>query len=101
MSLFGGNEKGVADLLLSEMNSIGYDQVFRDDWGNVVGIINGSQPGPTIVYNGHMDHVPPGELSLWGGYDPYGADVDVVEIDNRSATKKERAEVIHGRGVRI
>ena len=95
----GGNEKDVADLLLSEMKSIGYDQVFRDDWGNVVGIINGSQPGPTIVYNGHMDHVPPGELSLWGGYDPYGADVDVVEVDNRSATNKERAEVIHGRGV--
>jgi putative selenium metabolism hydrolase len=95
----GGSEKGVADLLLSEMRSIGYDQVFRDDWGNVVGIIDGNQPGPAIVYNGHMDHVPPGELSLWGRYDPYAADIDVVEIDNRYANKKERAEVIHGRGV--
>jgi putative selenium metabolism hydrolase len=95
----GGSEKGVADLLLSEMKNIGYDQVFRDDWGNVIGIINGHQPGPAIVYNGHMDHVPPGELSLWGGYDPYGADIDVGEIDNRDASKKERAEVIHGRGV--
>ena len=95
----GGGEKGVADLLISELQSIGYDQVFRDDWGNVIGVIDGQQPGPTILLNGHMDHVPPGDLSLWEGYDPYGGGVDVVEVDDRYNARKEKAEVIHGRGV--
>ena len=95
----GGQEKQAADACIAEMQAIGYDQVFRDDWGNVVGVINGREPGPTILYNGHLDHVPPGELSLWEGYDPYGGAVDVVEVDDRTATRKERVEVIHGRAV--
>ncbi len=94
----GGQEKGAADACLAEMQTIGYDQVFRDDWGNVIGVINGQQPGPTILYNGHLDHVPPGDLSLWEGYDPYGGAVDVAEVDDRTAGRKERVEVLHGRG---
>lgn len=93
-----GEEKEVSDLYIQEMEKLGYDEVFRDDWGNIVGVINGQEPGPTILFNGHLDHVPPGDLSLWEGYDPYGGAVDVVEVDNQDADKKEKAEVIHGRG---
>lgn len=92
-----GEEKGVADLYLAEMKKLNYDQVFRDHWGNVVGIIEGSQPGPTIMYNAHLDHVDPGDLSEWEGYHPYGAEIDVVEVDNQDQTETELAEVIHGR----
>ncbi len=67
-----GNEKGVADLDLAEMEKLGYDEVFRDDMGNVVGIVKGTEPGPTIMYNSHMDHVDPGDPANWEGYDPYG-----------------------------
>ena len=95
----GGREKGVADLLISELQDIGYDQVFRDDWGNVIGVIDGQQSGPTILLNGHMDHVPPGDPALWEGYDPYSGAVDVVDVDDRHKTRKEKVEVIHGRGV--
>ena len=93
-----GNEKDVADLYLAEMKKIGYDDIFRDDWGNVVGIINGVEPGPTLMYNSHLDQVDPGALSAWEGYDPYGGRLDVVETDNQDRTGSERAEVIHGRG---
>ncbi len=55
-----GNEKEVADLYLAEMKKVGYDEIFRDDWGNVVGIINGVEPGPTLMYNSHLDQVDPG-----------------------------------------
>ena len=95
----GGNEKGAADICIAEMKKLGYDTVFRDDWGNVIGVISGQEPGPTILFNGHLDHVPPGELSLWEGYDPYGGAIDVVEIDNRDCSLQESAQVIHGRGV--
>ena len=41
-----------------EMNRLGYDDVFIDDWGNVIGIVNGTQKDPVIMYNGHLDTVP-------------------------------------------
>jgi len=93
-----GHEKAVADLYLAEMKKIGYDEIFRDEWGNVIGIINGVEPGPTIMYNSHLDQVDPGDPSAWDGYDPYGASIDVAEADNQEGTAKERVEVIHGRG---
>ena len=95
----GGDESKVSEICIEELRKLGYDEAFRDDWGNIIGVINGQEPGPTILYNGHLDHVPPGDLSLWEGYDPYGATVDVDEVDNRDMTAKEPAQVIHGRGV--
>jgi putative selenium metabolism hydrolase len=92
-----GTEENVADLYMQEMEKLGYDEVFRDDWGNVVGIVKGNVSGPTIMYNGHMDHVDPGNLDEWGGYDPYGAQMDEWEMFNEDNSKKEVTEVIHGR----
>lgn len=92
-----GEEKGVADLYLAEMEKLGYDEVFRDSWGNVVGIIHGTQPGPTIMYNAHLDHVEPGDPAEWLGYDPYGAVIDVDLMENQDRTGTELTEVIHGR----
>ena len=94
----GGDEGKIAEISFNEMKKLGYDEVFKDDWGNVIGVVQGQDPGPTILFNGHLDHVPPGELSLWEGYDPYGGAVDVVKVDNRDMTAKEDARVIHGRG---
>ena len=91
-------EKAVADLYLNEMEKLGYDEVFRDDMGNVVGIVNGSEDGPSIMYNSHMDHVSAGNKENWEGYDPYGAKIDICEVDDQYKTKKEKAECIHGRG---
>jgi putative selenium metabolism hydrolase len=92
-----GNEKAVADLYLEEMKTLGYDEYFRDEWGNVVGLIRGTEDGPTIMYNSHLDHVDPGDLSEWMGYDPYGAEIDFAEVENQDCTGKETTQVIHGR----
>jgi putative selenium metabolism hydrolase len=92
-----GQEKGVADLYIAEMEQLGFDEVFRDSWGNVVGIIKGTKPGPTIMYNCHLDHVEPGDYSEWLGYDPYGAAIDIDEMENQDRTALEKTEVIHGR----
>ncbi|MGL4572424.1 MAG: M20/M25/M40 family metallo-hydrolase [Clostridium sp.] len=92
-----GDEKGVADLYIKEMNDLGYDEVFRDNYGNVVGIINGEDDGRTIMYNSHLDHVDTGDLSEWGGYDPYGGEIDICEIFDQDQVLLEETEVIHGR----
>ncbi len=92
-----GEEKGVADLYLSEMEKIGFDRYFRDQWGNVIGVIDGTEDGPTIMFNAHLDHVDTGDYSEWGGYDPYGAEIDVNEMENQDRDGYESVEVIHGR----
>lgn len=92
-----GDEKDVADLYLSEMEKLGFDRFFRDKWGNVVGIIDGTEPGPSIMYNAHLDHVDTGDCSEWGGYDPYGAEIDINEMENQDRDGYEAVEVIHGR----
>ncbi|SNY41308.1 putative selenium metabolism hydrolase [Orenia metallireducens] len=91
-----GSEKDVADLLLAEMEKLGYDQFFRDDMGNVVGIVEGTKAGPAIMYNSHMDHVSPGDPNNWEGYDPYGGTIDICKVDNQDG-QQEEAECIHGR----
>lgn len=92
-----GEERGVSELDMVEMEKLGYDEVFRDDHGNVVGIVRGTEPGPTIMYNSHMDHVSPGDAANWEGYEPYGGLIDICEVDNQDKTVKEQAECIHGR----
>lgn len=92
-----GTEGALADLDIAEMQKLGYDEVFRDAHGNVVGLVKGTEPGPTIMYNSHMDHVSPGDVANWQGYDPYGGLIDVCKVDNRDGEPDE-AECIHGRG---
>ncbi|SMB92086.1 putative selenium metabolism hydrolase [Desulfonispora thiosulfatigenes DSM 11270] len=92
-----GQEQDLAEVLLNKMAELKYDDFFRDDLGNIVGIIKGTEPGPTIMYNSHMDHVSPGNYSNWEGYDPYGGKIDICEISNQEKTLTELTECIHGR----
>ena len=46
-----GTEGTLADFNLTEMQILGYDEVFRDTHGNIVGLVRGTEPGPTIMYN--------------------------------------------------
>jgi len=91
-----GEEGAIADLLLEEMKKLGYDEVYRDDQGNTFGIVKGTEDGPTIMYNSHMDHVSPGDSANWEGYDPYGGEIDVCEVDDQDKNP-DKAECIHGR----
>lgn len=57
-------EGAVADRLAEEMQQIGFDQVWTDPVGNVIGRI-GAGAGPKLLFNAHMDHVDVGDLSRW------------------------------------
>lgn len=92
-----GTEEALADLNLAEMKKLGYDEVFRDTHGNVIGLVKGTEPGPTIMFNSHMDHVSPGDAANWEGYDPYGGLIDVCKVDTQDKSMDE-VECIHGRG---
>lgn len=93
-----GKEKEMAELVFSEMEKLGYDEVFTDRWGNVCGVVRGNKEGPIIMYNGHMDAVSPGDIESWEGYDPYKATIDIDEMLNPFTAEYEKTKVIHGRG---
>lgn len=71
---FSGDEAETAAVVARKMNALGYDRVEVDRWGNVIGTIHGAQPGPTIVFDGHMDVVPPGKPELWER-EPYSGEI--------------------------
>ncbi len=51
------HEEKVAGLVEQKMREIGYDKVFRDEVGNVVGTMIGREPEPTVLLNCHLDTV--------------------------------------------
>ena len=68
-----GSEGDVAKLIKEFLSAEGIDEVFIDDVGNVIGVLRGRDDF-TVVFEGHMDHVPPGNLNLWK-YPPYEAKI--------------------------
>ncbi|NLX20399.1 MAG: M20/M25/M40 family metallo-hydrolase [Phycisphaerae bacterium] len=59
------HEKAVADRVEQEMRRVGYDEVFRDDAGNVVGVMLGRGSDEAVLLGGHLDTVEPSEAGPW------------------------------------
>lgn len=53
------DEARVAELVEKQMRQIGFDQVLRDDAGNVVGVMLGRESDPTVLLNSHLDTIHP------------------------------------------
>lgn len=51
------DEAKVADLVEAKMHEAGYDRVFRDEAGNVIGLLLGREAEPTVLLNCHLDTV--------------------------------------------
>ncbi len=52
---------------------------------NAVGVIRGSGGGRSLIYNGHVDVVPPGRIENWR-HDPFGGELDGERIWGRGST---------------
>lgn len=79
---FSGDEAETAAAVARQMKKLGYDKVEVDRWGNVIGTIRGARPGPTIVFDGHMDVVPIRMPELWE-HEPYGGEISDGKIWGR------------------
>ncbi|RLG82496.1 MAG: YgeY family selenium metabolism-linked hydrolase [Thermoprotei archaeon] len=64
-----GSEKDIAYTIKETIEHMGVDKVFIDQYGNVIASLEGSID-KVIVFEGHMDHVPPGNINDWI-IDPY------------------------------
>ena len=65
-----GKEEELAKLVSERMRALGFDQVQIDEVGNAVGVIGGKAEPGALMFNGHMDHVPPGDMP-----DPYSGEI--------------------------
>lgn len=84
-----GQEGDVAALLQGEMTRLGYDEVWVDAVGNVVGRVAGAG-GPAIMLNGHMDHVGTGDLVRWP-HPPFGGEICNGALWGRGVTDMKGA----------
>jgi putative selenium metabolism hydrolase len=93
-----GAEGAVAARIASEMQALGYEEVHMDAMGNVLGRM-GPAAGKALLYNGHMDTVDVGDLSLWP-HEPYGGLVQDGVLYGRGAAdmKGGLAAIVHGVG---
>jgi len=65
-----GHEAALADLILQKFQSAGFSFSKIDPVGNVIGLLKGKGDGKSFLLNGHMDHVPHGEMA-----DPYSGKI--------------------------
>lgn len=78
-----GHEEAVAAAITAELHTLGYDDVWTDEVGNVIGKIKGG-PGPAILLNGHMDHVDPGPAAGWP-HPPFSGIIENGELWGRAS----------------
>ncbi len=84
-----GYEGDVAAIIQDEMRQLGYDRVWVDTVGNVIGMMSGTG-GPSLLFNGHMDIVDPGPVDKWIHH-PYSADIDDTWLWGRGASDMKAA----------
>jgi putative selenium metabolism hydrolase len=94
-----GQEGEVAELVESEMKRLGFDEVVRDEAGNVIGLCRGQGNAPAMMFNSHLDHVDVGDQGAWP-HPPYAAEIWGDRIWGRGTVdiKGPLAAQVHGVG---
>jgi putative selenium metabolism hydrolase len=81
-----GRERPAAEVAERWMMKLGYDEVWVDDFGSVVGrVVGKAGDGPHIHFDGHLDTVPATAIEHWQ-HAPYGAEMDDNAIWGRGST---------------
>ena len=69
-----GEEQAVVQIVINEMQSLGFDKIRVDENGSAIGIIEGMQPGKTLLFDAHCDTVGIAPGATWTT-DPYGGEI--------------------------
>ncbi len=85
-----GEERDVAELIAAEMKSLGFDEVWFDAYGSVIGKVKGSGNGKTVLFDGHIDTVPVSDGHQWTT-DPFGGRIIDGRIYGRGASDMKGA----------
>ena len=78
LEVTAGQETAVNEYALGLMDAIGLKtEMFatKDERMNLCGVFEGSGGGKSLLFNGHVDVVPPGDPAEWQGRDPFGGEI--------------------------
>ncbi len=91
-----GEEGPVVQLILSEMRTLGYDRAWVDENGSAIGLVEGAQPGPTLLLDAHCDTVGIAPGSTWTR-EPFGGEIDGGYLYGRGSAdmKGALAAMVH------
>jgi putative selenium metabolism hydrolase len=91
-----GAEGAVARRVQDEMAALGFDRVWQDARGSVVGVIEGRAPGKTLLFDAHTDTVGISPGVPWQ-HEPFGAEVAGDALYGRGAAdmKGALAAMVH------
>ena len=87
---YSGQEDKVVAALKKYMDNNGFDHIHVDEYGSIIGCITGKYPGPTLLFDGHIDTVPVPDPSKWT-HDPYGGERIEGKIYGRGTTDMKGA----------
>ncbi|MEN6410344.1 MAG: M20/M25/M40 family metallo-hydrolase, partial [Anaerolineaceae bacterium] len=93
---YSGEEGAVAAEVINEMRSMGFDSIEIDACGSVIGALHGDRPGPSLLFDSHMDVVPVTSPEEWK-HSPFGAELEDGKLWGRGSadTKGSLAGVLH------
>lgn len=69
-----GEEGPVTQIVVDELHVLGFDKVWVDENGSAIGVVEGAQPGRTILFDAHTDTVGIAPGSVWTK-DPFGGEI--------------------------
>ncbi|MFP3589150.1 M20/M25/M40 family metallo-hydrolase, partial [Paraburkholderia sp. SIMBA_055] len=72
------------------MQEMGYDEVWIDQYGSVIGKVSGAGTGPSVLFDGHIDTVPVNSPEKWT-FDPFGATVADGKLYGRGSSDMKGA----------
>ncbi|WP_240986766.1 YgeY family selenium metabolism-linked hydrolase [Acididesulfobacillus acetoxydans] len=87
---YSGAESAIADKVRLIAIELGYDDVFIDEYGSIVGIIKGRRRGKSILFDGHLDVVPVPDATKWK-YGPFSGVIHDGKIFGRGASDMKGA----------
>jgi putative selenium metabolism hydrolase len=79
-----GDERAAAEVAARAMRALRYDDVTTDEYGSVIGLRKGQAPGPTVLFDAHLDTVAATNLSRWQ-HDPFAGEVSDGRLWGRGA----------------
>jgi putative selenium metabolism hydrolase len=93
---FSGEEEPAIQLIVREMNSLGFDRVWVDENGSAIGVVEGRQPGKTLLLDAHADTVGIAPGSAWTKA-PFGGEIIDGTLYGRGAAdmKGALAAMVH------
>lgn len=93
---FSGEEGPVTQIIIDEMHALGFDKVSVDENGSAIGVIEGTKPGKTLLFDAHTDTVGIAPGSVWTK-EPFGGEIIDGYLYGRGAAdmKGALAAMVH------